>query len=91
MSHTNTLLVSNAVLIYHYEVSEGLCGLEESITDRWINKREDRSVLSQIMADSVINLRYLGDVELARICIIEILLDLGPATTNQHYIFAFAA
>ena len=41
--------------------------MEEAIADRGIDEREDGTVLAQVVADGVIDLGYLGDVELASI------------------------
>lgn len=67
LSHADALLVSNAVLVDHNEVGEGLSSLEESIADRGIDKRKYGSIFAQVVADGVIYLWYLGDVELAGI------------------------
>lgn len=53
-----------------------------------VNQVEDQSVLPEIMSNGIVNLRHLGDVELLGLLIIEILLDLGPSSTDQDDILA---
>lgn len=76
LRHLYALLVSDAVLVYHHEVGEGLGRLEESVLYALVHQVEDKPVLAEIVPDCVVYLWHFRNIELFRLRIVEILLYL---------------
>ena len=75
--------VVHSVLVGHHEVGQELGELEEVVSIE-VNVLEDVGVAPHIVADGVVDLRDLGDVEGRFFFVVEVLLQFGASLVDEH-------